>query len=55
MQWWSYWGDLVDGLFSWEAAWPAVGDGSTSDAGSMSPDMDVIDGAEANSKDYMIG
>lgn len=52
--WWSYWGDLVEGLFSWEAAWPVVGDGSSADCGSMSPDLPVIDGAEANSKGYMI-
>lgn len=55
MQWWSYWGALVDGVFSWEAAWPAVGDGSTSSDGSMSPDTPVINGASDNSKGYMIG
>ena len=54
-QWWSYWGALVDGLFSWEAAWPAVGDGSSADDGSMSPDMPVIDAASDNSKSYMVG
>lgn len=53
--WWSTWGDLVDGVFSWEAAWPVVGDGSSSDAGSMSPDMPVIDGAQSNNKAYMVG
>ena len=55
LQWWSEWGDLVDGLFSWESAWPVVGDGSSSDSGSMSPDMPVIDGASSNSKSYMVG
>ena len=55
IQWWSYWGALVDGLFSWEAAWPAVGDGSSADWGSMSPDTPVIDAALANSKSYMVG
>ena len=55
VQWWSYWGGLVDGLFSWEAAWPAVGDGSSSSCGSMSPDMPVITGASDHSKSYMVG
>ena len=54
-QWWSYWGGLVDGLFSWEAAWPDVGDGSSSDCGSLSPDVPVINGASDHSKSYMVG
>ncbi|KAL9125883.1 MAG: hypothetical protein Q9175_008010, partial [Cornicularia normoerica] len=52
--WWSEWGDLVDGLFSWEAAWPVVGDGSSPDCGSLSPDMPVMSGASNNDKSYMI-
>ncbi len=55
MEWWSYWGDVVDGVFSWEAAWPDVGDGSSSDCGSMAPDTPVINGASDNKKSYMIG
>lgn len=55
LQWWSDWGALVEGLFSWESAWPQVGDGSSSSCGSMSPDMPVIDGASSHSKGYMIG
>ncbi|CAD6580185.1 MAG: hypothetical protein ASARMPRED_009379 [Alectoria sarmentosa] len=52
--WWSYWGDLVDGLFSWEAAWPVVGDSNSADCGSLSPDIPVIDGASNHEKSYMI-
>lgn len=55
LQWWSSWGGIVEGLFSWESAWPVVGDGSSSSCGSMSPDMPVIDGASSHSKSYMIG
>lgn len=55
LQWWSEWGGLVDGLFSWESAWPEVGDGNSADCGSMSPDMPVIDGASSHSKSYMVG
>ena len=55
IQWWSNWGGLLHGVFSWEAGWPAAGDGSSADVGSMSPDMNVIDGASTNKKDYMIG
>lgn len=32
-----------------------MGDGDTSDVGSMSPDLPVIDAAGTNKKDYMIG
>ncbi|CAF9933479.1 MAG: hypothetical protein ALECFALPRED_005605 [Alectoria fallacina] len=52
--WWSYWGNLVDGLFSWEAAWPVVGDSNSADCGSMSPDIPVINGALNHGKSYMI-
>ena len=24
--WWDYWGPVVDGTFSWETAWPKVGE-----------------------------
>lgn len=52
--WWSTWGNLVDGVFSWEAAWPTVADGSSTDVGSLSPDMPVINSASASQKSYMI-
>ncbi|KAL6716890.1 hypothetical protein ACLMJK_004802 [Lecanora helva] len=52
--WWSYWGGLVDGLFSWESAWPAVGDTDLSSIGAVSLDMPVINASVANKKGYMI-
>ena len=63
--WWSYWGPHVDGLFSWESAWPVVGatdDGSVThpDSGSgpsnsaQGSDVTVMKGATAHSKPYMI-
>ncbi len=54
-QWWSYWGGLVDGLFSWEAAWPAVGDTDLSSVGDVSLDMPVMGASSVNKKGYMIG
>lgn len=55
MQWWSYWGNLVDGLFSWESAWPLVGDTDPSAIGDVSSDMPVMQGAYSHNKGYMIG
>ncbi|KAL2047720.1 hypothetical protein N7G274_000762 [Stereocaulon virgatum] len=52
--WWSYWGNVVDGLFSWEAAWPAIGGLGGSYPGDVSPDLPVIAGAYSHSKSYMI-
>ena len=54
-QWWSYWGDLVDGLFSWEAAWPAVGNTDMSAIGDLGLDMPVMQATTAHDKGYMIG
>ncbi|TVY88433.1 Mutanase [Lachnellula willkommii] len=50
--WWSYWGDVVDGLFSWESTWPNVG--ATND-GDVTLDTTVSAGAVAHGKTYMIG
>lgn len=50
--WWSYWGDVVDGLFSWESAWPEIG--STTPQGDVSQDVTVMKGATSHSKGYMI-
>ena len=55
IQWWSYWGELVDGLFSWESAWPAVGDTDLTSIGSLSLDMPVMNASVANKKGYMMG
>jgi len=51
--WWYYWGGVVNGLFSWESAWPEmgqVGDGS----GGISRDEVIIEAAAAQDKTYMI-
>ena len=50
--WYNYWGDYVNGVFSWETAWPA---GSTT-ASSVSTDSDVavMSMIHDNSKTYMI-
>ena len=45
----------MDGLFSWESAWPAVGDTDLSSIGALSLDMPVINASVANKKGYMIG
>lgn len=45
----------MDGLFSWESAWPVVGDGNSADVGSLSPELPVVSAALANGKGYMIG
>ncbi|KAK0638185.1 Glucan endo-1 [Lasiodiplodia hormozganensis] len=50
--WWSYWGEVVDGLFSWESSWPKVGDRNTAD---MNLDKTVANGARDRKKAYMIG
>ncbi|KAM0470410.1 hypothetical protein ACHAPX_009940 [Trichoderma viride] len=50
--WWDYWGDVVDGLFSWESTWPLPG--ATND-GDISRDQIVINGAKAHNKSYMMG
>lgn len=51
--WWSYWGDVVDGIFSWESTWPEVDSGTT--PGSVSRDVTVLAGAKSNDKLYMAG
>jgi glucan endo-1,3-alpha-glucosidase len=49
--WWSYWGGVVDGLFSWEASWPW--DGSA--GGDTGIDVAQLNGAKNRGKQYMIG
>lgn len=51
----AYWGDVVDGLFSWEAAWPSFGGFGGNFPGDISPDVTVMNGARAHNKTYMIG
>lgn len=50
--WWGYWGDVVDGLFSWESTWPKTGSRNTNDC---SLDKTVAGGARQRKKSYMIG
>lgn len=49
--WWSYWGSIVDGCFSWESAWPYTG---ATNIGDLSLDKVVQAGAKAHGKTYMI-
>jgi hypothetical protein len=53
--WWSYWGSVVDGIFSWESAWPQTGSSGEHYAGDVSVDVPVLAGAHSHSKQYMIG
>ncbi|KAB2575988.1 Glucan endo-alpha-glucosidase Agn1 [Lasiodiplodia theobromae] len=53
--WWDYWGGVVDGLFSWEAAWPERAGLGGAFPGDTGPDEVVSKAAEARGKDYMIG
>lgn len=48
--WWGYWGDLVQGVFSWETTWPKVGIETYSD----DIDQIVIDGTYKHVKSYMV-
>ena len=43
----------MDGLFSWESAWPEIG--SSTQPGDVFLDQTVIHGAWAQEKGYMIG
>ncbi|KAL0265037.1 hypothetical protein SLS55_000994 [Diplodia seriata] len=52
--WWAYWGGVVDGLFSWEAAWPERAGFGGAFPGDTGPDEVVAKAAEARGKDYMI-
>lgn len=55
-EWWDFWGGLVDGLFSWEAAWPPANTGlGGAFPGDISLDLAVQAGALARGKTYMIG
>jgi glucan endo-1,3-alpha-glucosidase len=50
--WWTYWGPMVDGLFSWESTWPVI---DATDDGNITLDVTVMAGATAQNKPYMIG
>ncbi len=50
--WYQYWGDLVEGLFSWESAWLVV---DSTDEGDMSKDVTFMAAATTHGKGYMVG
>ncbi|PYH82597.1 hypothetical protein BO82DRAFT_431525 [Aspergillus uvarum CBS 121591] len=56
--WWYYWGNLTDGLFSWESAWPALGQDAADQSGGVggvARDQVIIDkAAETEGASYMI-
>ncbi|KAF1989077.1 glycoside hydrolase family 71 protein [Aulographum hederae CBS 113979] len=47
---WSQWNSVVDGLFSWETAWPKVTEAGT---GSITQDQKIASGASKKGKVYM--
>lgn len=51
-EWWDEWGDIADGLFSWETAWPVQNQTNTL---SIAADNDHLTSATKNDKSYMIG
>ncbi|KAG9229042.1 putative glucan endo-1,3-alpha-glucosidase agn1 [Amylocarpus encephaloides] len=51
--WWDYWGSTVEGLFSWDAAWPSGSAGNLSE-GDISPEQNVMEGAASRGKGYMM-
>lgn len=53
--WWAYWGGVVDGVFSWEAAWPERAGLGGEFPGDVGPDEVVAAGAEGRGKAYMVG
>ncbi|KAE9373753.1 glycoside hydrolase family 71 protein [Stipitochalara longipes BDJ] len=53
--WWYYWGPVVDGIFSWETAWPARAGFGGKSPGDVSVDVPVLAGAHAHDKAYMMG
>jgi glucan endo-1,3-alpha-glucosidase len=50
--WFMTWGGIVDGLFSWETAWPEQQNTPTNE--SISSDLTVMAAATANGKAYMM-
>ncbi|KAL6718912.1 hypothetical protein ACLMJK_003147 [Lecanora helva] len=52
--WYAYWGELVNGLFSWEAAWPYRAGYGGAYPGDVSPDLGVLNGTKQHNKTYMI-
>lgn len=53
--WWSYWGDLVDGIFSWESAWPERAGFGGDYPGDVTVDVPPLNAAHKRKKYYMLG
>ena len=49
--WWAYWGDVIDGVMSWETAWPKPG---IELAGSIDTDLVIVGGTYQHRKSYMM-
>ncbi|KAM0547281.1 hypothetical protein ACHAPJ_010416 [Fusarium lateritium] len=52
--WWEHWGQVVDGLFTWESAWPMRKGKGGAYPGDIGPDLPLMKGCKANDKKYMI-
>lgn len=50
-----YWGPIVDGVFSWETAWPEYNGFGSDGVGDVSVDQTVLNGVRAHLKTYMMG
>lgn len=51
----AYWGGIVDGIFSWETAWPERDGYGGKFPGDVSIDITTLKGAHAHEKLYMMG
>lgn len=49
--WWDYWGDIIDGVMSWETAWPKP---EVEDVGNITIDEVIIQGTFEHRKAYMM-
>ncbi|EEU34917.1 uncharacterized protein NECHADRAFT_79819 [Fusarium vanettenii 77-13-4] len=52
---WEHWGQVVDGLFSWESAWPLREGKGGAFPGDIGPDKPLMAGMKKYNKKYMIG
>lgn len=49
------WGPVLDGVSSWESAWPQIVGSDPSKPGDISKDEKVLSPATGRNKEYMIG
>lgn len=52
---WEHWGGVVDGLFTWESAWPLRDGVGGAFPGDIAPDLPLIEGMKKYKRQYMIG